>query len=113
MAIRFLTTTPNKLLTTFKKAIDDGHVDTWSYDAEGDFTHTPAQWKSKAWLRPAVVNGEKLVFKILRPKNSTVPTEIYAVYHGRFIETMLVHCKELFTDARATAVADAAAGDLV
>jgi hypothetical protein len=113
MAIRFLTSTPNKLLSTFKKAIDDNHVDTWTYDTDGDFTHIPSQWKSKAWLRPAVVDGEKLVFKIIRPQNFSVPTEIYAVYHGRFIESMIAHCNQLFTDARATAVADTGVGDLV
>ena len=111
MAVRFITNTPNKLLSTFKKAIDDGHVDTWAYDGEGDFTHTPAQWNKRAWLRPSVVDGEKLVFKIIRPQGSTVPTAIYAVYHGRFIESMINHCKQLFTDARATPVPDS--GDLV
>jgi hypothetical protein len=111
MALRFITNTPNKLLSTFKKAIDDGHVDTWSYDKDGDFTHTPPQWNKLAWLRPSVVDGEKLIFKIIRPQNSTVSTEVYAVYHGRFIESMLAHCNQLFTDARATATADS--GDLI
>ena len=111
MAIRFITSTPKRLLSTFKKAIDDGHVDTWTYDNDGDFTHTPAQWHRLAWLRPSVVDGEKLVFKIVRPQGSTVPTEIYAVYHGRFIESMVAHCGEFFSDARATAVPDS--GDLV
>lgn len=111
MAVRFITKTPNKLLTAYKKAIDDGHVDTWAYDHQGDFTHTPEQWNKRAWLRPSVVDGEKLVFNIIRPKGSTVPTDIYAVYHGRFIESMIAHCAGLFTDARATPVADS--GDLV
>jgi hypothetical protein len=43
MAINFETTTPKKLLAAFKKAIDDGHVKTWRYDADGDFIHTPDQ----------------------------------------------------------------------
>ena len=30
MAINLMTNTPNKLLAAFKKAIDDGHVATWS-----------------------------------------------------------------------------------
>lgn len=111
MSIRLLTETPNKLLSTFKKAIDDGHVDTWQYDSDGDFTHTPAQWKGLAWLRPSVVEKERLIFKIIRPQGSTVPTEVYAVYHGRFIESMISHCKDLFTDARATPNPDT--GDLV
>lgn len=102
MAVRFITTGPNKLLSTFKKAIDDGHVDTWSYDAQGDFTHTPKQWNRLAWMRPSIVDGERLVFNIIRPKNSSVPTEVYGVYHGRLIESVIIHCSDLFTDARAT-----------
>jgi hypothetical protein len=106
MALRLLTSTPNKLLSTFKKAIDDGHVDTWSYDTSGDFTHTPGQWRNLAWLRPSVVDGEKLVFQIIRPKGANISTEVYAVYHGRFIESMIAHCNQIFTDARATPIAD-------
>ncbi len=102
MAARFLTSTPNKLLSTFKKAIDDGHVDTWSYDSDGDFTHTPSQWNRQAWMRPSIVEGDRLVFNIIRPKNSSVSMEVYGVYHGRLIESLIIHCSGLFTDARAT-----------
>jgi hypothetical protein len=111
MALRFITSTPSKLLSAFKEAIDNGHVDTWKYDEQGDFTHTPSQWKNRAWMRPSIVTGEKLVFNILRPKGSTVPMDIYAVYHGRFIESMIAHCNSLFTDARATPSPET--GDLV
>jgi hypothetical protein len=104
MAIYFETKTPNKLLKTFKKAIDDGHVVTWSCDGDGDFTHTPDQWAHQAWLRPAVTTGKQLSFSILAPTDSKVSSEAYAVYHGRFIESMLAHCDTLFTDARATAM---------
>ena len=45
MAVHILTSTPNTLLTKIKAAIDKGEIDTWSYDANGDFTHTPEQWK--------------------------------------------------------------------
>jgi hypothetical protein len=103
MAIHFSTKTPKKLLSSFKKAIDDGRVATWSYDKDGDFTHTAQQWKSLAWLRPKVIEGQTLIFSILKPQNSKVSSEIYAIYHGRFIESMLVHCDSLFTEAVASA----------
>lgn len=102
MAIRFTTITPKKLLSSFKKAIDDGRVVTWAYDEEGDFTHTAEQWKSLAWLRPKIKEGETLVFSIIKPQDSKISSEIYAIYHGRFIESMLVHCDSLFTKAIAT-----------
>jgi hypothetical protein len=40
MALLFKTNTPQALLNDFKKKIDEGHVVTWSYDKDGDFTHT-------------------------------------------------------------------------
>lgn len=103
MSIRFQTGTPKKLLATFKQAIDEGKVVTWSYDKNGDFTHTAQQWKWLAWLRPSVVPEQRLVFSILKPKNSNITSEIYAIYHGRFVESMLVHCDSLFTEAISSA----------
>ena len=104
MAIRFTTTTPKKLLASFKKAIDDGKVVTWAYDKDGDFTHTAQQWKSLAWLRPKVVENQTLILFIIKPQNSKISSEVYAVYHGRFIESMLVHCDSLFKEACASAL---------
>jgi hypothetical protein len=103
MAIHFTTDKPKQLLASFKKAIDDGKVVTWAYDNDGDFTHTAQQWKSLAWLRPRVIDGQKLVLSILKPQASKISSEVYAIYHGRFIESMLVHCDSLFTEAIATA----------
>lgn len=111
MAVRFETETPKKLLAAFKKAIDDGHVVTWSYDAKGDFTHSVEQWKHKAWLRPKITEGESLVMAIIRPQGKNISSEVYAIYHGRFIEAMLRHCDEIFVTARASAMPES--GDLV
>jgi hypothetical protein len=104
MAIYFETKTPKKLLTAFKKAIDDGHVTTWAYDKEGDFTHTTEQWNKQAWLRPKIIEGEALQMIIVKPANKKVSSAVYAIYHGRFIESMLRHCDELFSIGRATAM---------
>jgi hypothetical protein len=104
MAIYFATKTPKKLLAAYKKAVDGGHVATWSYDSDGDFTHTADQWNKKAWLRPKIKEGTALVFYILKPEDDVLSSAIYAVYHGRFIETMLRHCDGLFDSARATAM---------
>lgn len=103
MALYFLTSTPNKLLSTFKKAIDDKKVLTWSYDKDGDFTHTTEQWKQKAWLRPEV-QSDRLAFYIIKPQNSKISSVIYAIYHGRFLESMLSHCDSLFSVGRATSM---------
>jgi hypothetical protein len=104
MAVHFETTTPNKLLNAFKKAIDDGHIVTWSYDKDGDFTHTAEQWVKRAWLRPSVTRGVRLSFFIMPPRDATITSEVYAIYHGRFIESMLRHCDTLFNEAKATSM---------
>jgi hypothetical protein len=102
MALHFKTDDPQKLLDSFKKAIKDGKIITWSTDVDGDFTHTPEQWKNKAWLRPKIKLDE-LTFYILRRKNTNITSQEYAVYHGRFIESMLLHCDTLFVEGSATA----------
>ena len=103
MALYFNTDNPQKLLDGFKKAIDDGKIATWSYDKDDDFTHTPEQWKNLAWFCPRIEDG-KLALYILRPKNTNLTSLVYAVYHGRFIESMLLHCDNLFTNCAATAL---------
>jgi hypothetical protein len=102
MALIIETTRPQALLNSFKKAIDDKKVETWSYDADGDFTHSPEQLKSKAWLRPIFVEG-KLKFGIIKLANTNVSKLIYGIYHGRFIEMLLAHFDSEFSLATATA----------
>jgi len=94
---------PSILLGLIKGSIDKGHITTWSYDSDGDFTHTPPQWKGKAWLSPSIENGV-LLFSIISQNGIPLTTEYYAVYHGRFIEMLLAHFDKLFTSASATAI---------
>jgi hypothetical protein len=90
------------LLQQVKAAIGSGHVQTWSVDKDGDFTHTPPQWQNKAWLRPSTVNGS-LVLNLLKPQNAQLTWEVYAVYHGRFIEMLIAHFNSSFSIAQGTA----------
>ncbi len=111
MAVHFKTSTPKKLLATYKKLVDEGRVQTWSYDNDGDFTHTADQWTKKAWLRPKVTEGKELVFYVLAPRDTNLASAVYAVYHGRFIESLLRHCDKLFEEAYASAMPED--GDVV
>jgi hypothetical protein len=103
MAINFETSTPKKLLATFKKAIDEGRVVTWKYDGDGDFIHTPDQWKEFGWLRPTIYEGQRLTLYFIGRQDKKTTKAAYGVWHGRFIESMLTHCDELFTVGIATA----------
>jgi hypothetical protein len=97
MALHFHTETPARLLGALKKAVDDRHVTTWTYDEDGDFTHTSENWNSHAWFKPRVDEGRKLSFYILAPNEVQLSSLTYAVYHSRLVSAMLVHFDELFS----------------
>lgn len=78
------------LLQEIRLSIDQGTIRTWSYDSDGDLTHTADQWVRMAWLRPRV-SGHSIIFNILTPKGVHMTKVVYAVYHGRFIEMLLSH----------------------
>jgi hypothetical protein len=103
MSIHLMTATPNKLLADFKKKIDEQSIVTWSYDGDGDFTHDVDQWRNKAWLRP-VIRNDRLLLQILKPTGENISKVVYGIYHGRFLESMLMHCDELFSQGIATAL---------
>ncbi len=103
MAVRVFSQDPKALLAGVKAAIRDGSIETWSVDADGDFTHTPEQWRNRAWFRPAV-SDDKLVFNILGPKSKPISRTVYGVYHGRLIEMFLTHFDHNFGRASATAL---------
>jgi len=103
MAVFFYTDRPKGLLADFKSKIDAGHVVTWAYDADGDFTHTAPQWKGEAWLRP-VPEGDKLALYILTRRGKVLSKTVYGIYHGRFIESVATHCDDRFTTGAATAM---------
>lgn len=102
MAVIVKTNNPAGLLKAVKKAIDNKDVETWSYDEDGDFTHTPVQWSFKAWLSPKVYSGE-LRFGIVARKDTAMSKVVYGVYHGRFIEMLLTHFDDQFEKATASA----------
>lgn len=101
MSLSIKTTNPLGLLESIKKAIDEKTIETWSYDSEGDFTHTPEQWNKKAWLRPKVEAGE-LRLIIVSPKDTKLTKVVSGIYHGRFIEMLGMHFESKFTTATAT-----------
>jgi hypothetical protein len=101
MSVRAFTGDAAGLLARIKTLIDQGHITTWEYDDVGDFTHSPTQWKNEAWLRPEK-HSDKLRLRIIGPE-SGLSREVFAVYHGRFIEMLIAHVPEKFTQAVATA----------
>ncbi len=101
MAIIITNSNPTELLKKIYKAIDDKKIVTWSYDKDKDFTHETDQWRDLAWFSPQVYPNE-LRFGILGQKGIKLSTEVYAIYHGRFIEMLLAHFDSDFGHSIAT-----------
>jgi hypothetical protein len=101
MALYISADKPQNLLAAFKKAVDDGHIVTWTYKKNGDFVHTPEQWKNKAVMRPSTSEA-MLQFGIVG-REGVVTWPVYGVYHGRLIEEFLSHFSNQMKTATATA----------
>lgn len=102
MAIIINTDTPQTLLDEIRKAIDSDQVITWQYDENNDFTHASDQYADLAWLRPRIYERE-LRFGIIGRKDHVLTDVEYGVYHGRFIEMLLMYFDKRFTAVTATA----------
>jgi hypothetical protein len=104
--ITFITNSPHQLLSALRNSIRKGEIETWS-EVEGYLTHSAVQWNRKAWFLPSI-EGNELRFAIIKSKGSNVSREVYAIYHGRFIEMMLAHFDNQYEKAAATALATVA-----
>lgn len=89
MAIYVKTNEPRALVNRIIQMIDDGVIDTWSYDEDNDFTQV-GQLKDKAWFTTKY-DEEQVKFSLLGRKNVNMTLFEYSIYHGRFIELLLNH----------------------
>lgn len=104
MSITVYTRTPRKLIRLIKEGIESGNISTWTMDDDGDFTHSPTQWKNKGWMTVAqYIPSESVTFGIIGRKYSEVTPSEYAVYHGRFAEMLLSHFEALISDIHISA----------
>jgi hypothetical protein len=110
MSLTLTTLAPEALLAALYQAIDDKRITTWTYTDRKDFTHTAKECKGMACFR-ATLRSSELKLNLLRPKGKTVSQEVYASYHGRFIEMVLAHFPAEVLTAHATA--SPTASDLV
>ncbi|MDC1175102.1 hypothetical protein OAT67_06890 [Bacteriovoracaceae bacterium] len=101
MAVYIKTSSPEKTLKKVKDLIQKNEIVTWEFDEDGDFFHSPKQWKGKAWMRPKVEAGQ-IGFYIVPTSSSAISSTVYAIYHGRLIEMFLTHLDSEFDNAIAT-----------
>lgn len=81
----------DSLLTKIKAAIDEQQIVTWEYDEDDDFTAIQPQWNREAWMHPYIVNNKCIQFGIVQRRDVPITSDVYAVYHGRFAEMLLMH----------------------
>lgn len=90
MSVYVKTVNPKKLVADINEKINNSHIETWSVDKDGDYTHTAQQWRFHAWMHPIVEDG-RVVFAIWGRTSEDLSVVDYAIYHGRFVEMLLVH----------------------
>jgi hypothetical protein len=104
MAIRAYCDAPSDLLDAMRREMRSRSIETWNVDDDGDFTHTPEQWKNRAWFH-AIVKEDHLLLNIIGRKSEVMSKSIYGVYHGRFVEMLLTHFDSSFRRVICTALA--------
>ena len=95
--IIFPTTRPVALRNAFDKAIKDGNITTWEKDSDGDYFHRAAQWTKRAWLRPEIVDGQSLSFRIIFKEKEDDKRIVYAFHSARIVEAFINHFPMMFT----------------
>ena len=89
MAIIVKTEKPEYIVERIREKIDDGEIITWTYDEDGDFTHT-GQWHNKAWFS-MIYDDDSLTFYIVGRKDIQMELREYSIFHGFFVELLLNH----------------------
>lgn len=101
MSIVLISKNPGALLEAIRHSIDLKIIDTWAYDPEGDFRHTPIKWRGKAWMRPILGNG-RITVGIIGPKDVHLSKLTYGTFHSHFLEMILIHFDRHFDEAIVT-----------
>ena len=101
MAICSHTDDPHGLHQRLTASIHNREIITWGVDKDGDYTIDRDQWRFKAWFRPTKKQGQ-LVFGIVQSRKYVMTNELYGVYHGRLVSTILAHFSNLISEVYIT-----------
>lgn len=91
MAVFIKVKDPKGLLDDIKSAVENGEIQTWVCDSDGDFTLSDEDLKNEAWFHPYQVVGDTLVFGIVGRKNVKMPMSLFSTYHGELTKTLLMN----------------------
>ena len=101
MAIFIHTDNPNGLHQRLTASICNHEIITWGVDKDGDYTIDRDQWRFKAWFRPTEGQGQ-LVFGIVQSRKYVMTNELYGVYHGRLVSTILAYFSDMISEIHVT-----------
>ena len=91
MAIIVRTNDPRLILDQLQNKFEEGLIDTWSYDDDGDFSNV-GQWEGKGWFRPIIEENPTFIKFIIVSRNTIPMTRMeYSVLHSSFLEVILNH----------------------
>lgn len=103
MAIIIKTKNPNQLLQSLNDAIENREILTWMVDDDGDYTITRDQWQYHAWMKPYIKQEDGILcFGIVQSRKFEMTKDLYGIYHGRFVATLLSHFDTLMDDIQVT-----------
>ena len=108
MAVRIYSGNPEDFLNRLIMDLRSDRIPTWTIDDEGDITISNAKWHQKAWFSIECPQGENMiVFGLIQSKYYRMTKELYGVYHGRLIATLLAYYDTLITEINVSAEIDA------
>ncbi|MDD4009848.1 MAG: hypothetical protein PHQ67_08575 [Fermentimonas sp.] len=105
MAIIIQTNHPDILLDKIYDAIDKKNAEKWICTEDGRLTYGTLLWKNEAFFKPQIwVDDKELRFGLLKRKDRKhISSKLYATYHSKFIEMLLLKFDKDFNSVTATA----------
>lgn len=105
MAVIIQTDDPDTLLEKIYEAIDSKKADKWVSISDGRLTYGALLWKNEAFFKPQIwVEEKQLRFGLIKRKDrKNIGTRLYAIYHTKLIELLLLRFDQDFLRVTATA----------
>jgi hypothetical protein len=100
MALTITTADAEALRKDILERLDRLAVEGWESDGES-FTLTDPEWGGKAWVRAFSEPG-RLVLGLVPAEGGVMAGGLYAAYHGRLVELLLQHFRELVSSVQVT-----------
>lgn len=105
MAVIIQTNHPDILLDKIYEAIENKKAEKWECTEDGRLTYGALIWKNEAFFKPQIwVDDKELRFGLLKRKDRKhISSKLYATFHTKLIEMLLLRFDKDFKYVTATA----------